>query len=60
MMIKGKTKKWRQCHLRGKNLSGDDPDVGWEAEVEEDEVENEDEQGEPTDHLGIAGTKGAL
>ena len=46
-----------QSCLRGKNLSGDNPDVGREAEVEEDEVEDEDEQGKPTDHLGIAGTE---
>merc|ERR1719239_579711 len=43
-------------YLRRENLSSDDPDVGREAEVEEDEVEYEDEQRKPTDHLGIAGT----
>ena len=47
----------KQSHLRGKNLSSDDPDVGGESEVEEDEVENEDEQGQPADHLCISRTK---
>ena len=46
-----------QSCLRRENFSGDDPDVGREAEVEEDEVEDEDEQRKPTDHLGIAGTE---
>ena len=39
------------------NFSSDDPDIGQEAEVEEDKVEDEDEQWEPSDHVGIAGTK---
>ena len=46
-----------QSCLRRENFSGDDPDVGREAEVEEDEVEDEDEQRKPTDHFGIAGTE---
>ena len=46
-----------QSCLWRENLSSDDPDVGREAEVEEDEVEDEDEQGKPADHLGIAGTE---
>ena len=29
--------------LRWQDLGGDDPDIGGEAEVEEDEVENEDQ-----------------
>ena len=57
MITIGKTKNWRQCHLRGENFSSDDPDVGREAEVEEDEVKDKDEQGEPADHIGIAGTE---
>ena len=57
LIKKGRIRKRRQSCLGRENLSSDDPDVGGEAEVEEDEVEDEDEQGKPADHLGIARTK---
>ena len=34
---------FRLSHLRRKNLSGDDPNIGGEAKVEEDKVENKDD-----------------
>ena len=46
-----------QSCLWRENLRSDDPDVGREAKVEEDEVEDEDEQWKPADQLGIAGTE---
>ena len=36
------------------DLGGDDPHIGGEAEVEEDEVENEDQQRQPTDVVCVA------
>ena len=40
--------------LRWQDLCGDDPDIGGEAEVEEDEVENEDQQRQPPDVVCVA------
>ena len=36
------------------DLGGDDPDIGGEAEVEEDEVENKDQQRQPPDVVSVA------
>ena len=43
--------------LRWQDLCGDDPDIGGEAEVEEDEVENKDQQRQPPDVVCVAGAE---
>ena len=40
--------------LRWQDLCGNDPDIGGEAEVEEDEVENKDQQRQPPDVVCVA------